>query len=74
MLTTPSDTLTPDALAAAVNTFIGAVCRMPHMHGTFATMDGEMRREYAELLSTVEDWAKGARSALNTAGGEGSVY
>ncbi|MBR3741444.1 MAG: DUF3102 domain-containing protein [Clostridia bacterium] len=71
---TPSDTLTPDALAAAVNTFIGAVCRMPHMHGTFATMDGEMRREYAELLSTVEDWAKGARSALNTAGGEGSVY
>ena len=71
---TPSDTLTADALAAAVNSFIGAVCRMPHMHGTFAAMDGETRREYGELLSTVEEWAKGARAALNTAGGEGSVY
>lgn len=70
----PSDQLTPDALAAAVNAFIGAVCRMPHMHGAFATMDGETRREYGELLSTVEEWAKGARAALNTAGGEGSVY
>ncbi len=70
----PSDELTPDALAAAVNSFIGAVCRMPHMHGTFAAMDGDTRREYDELLSAVEDWAKGARAALNTAGGEGSVY
>lgn len=70
----PCDELTPGALAAAVNSFIGATCRMPHMHGTFAAMDGETRREYDELLSTVEDWAKGARAALNTAGGEGSVY
>ena len=65
---------TADALAAAVNSFIGAVCRMPHMQGTFATMDGDTRREYGELLTTVEEWAKGARKALNTAGGEGRVY
>ena len=70
----PSDELTPGTLAAAVNSFIGATCRMPHMHSTFAAMDGETRREYDELLSTVEDWAKGSRAALNTAGGEGSVY
>lgn len=70
----PSDTLTPDALAAAVNSFIGAVCRMPHMQGSFATMDGDTRREYDELLTAVEEWTKGARKALNTAGGEGRVY
>ena len=71
---TPGDTLTPDALAAAVNSFIGAVCRMPHMLGAFAAMDWDKRRKYDELLCTVEDWAKGARAALDTAMGEGSVY
>lgn len=70
----PSDALTPDAFSAAVNSFIGAVCRMPHMRSTFAAMDGNTRREYEELLATVEEWAKGAREALNTAGGEGRVY
>lgn len=71
---TPGDTLTPDAFAAAVNSFIGAVCRMPHMQTAFAAMDGNTRREYEELLCPVEEWAKGARAALNTAQGEGRVY
>lgn len=62
----PSDELTPDVFASAVNGFIGAVARMPHMRKTFCAMSADTKDVYDQLLSTVEDWAKGAREALNT--------
>lgn len=69
----PSDALTLDTFSAAVSGFIGATCRMPHMQTTFAAMDHDTWSEYDALLSAVEEWARGARTALNTANAEGSV-
>lgn len=69
----PSDQLTPEAFAAAVRTFIGAVARLPHMRVAFGTMDSETKEEYFVLLETVEKWAKDSRRALETTGAEGTV-
>ena len=69
----PADELTPDVLFDAVNTFMGIVCRMPHMRRTFSTMDSDVKNQYDEALSTVEAWARDARKALDTVSGEGSV-
>ena len=38
---------------------------MPFMGKTFAAMQHNEVQQYDELLSTVEDWAKRARTALN---------
>lgn len=69
----PSDQLTPEAFAAAVRTFIGAVARLPHMRVAFAAMDHATKEEYAVLLETVEKWAADSRRALETTGAEGTV-
>lgn len=69
----PADQLTPEILAAAVRSFIGAVARMPHMRTAFAMMDDDTKEEYSILLETVETWAKGSRKALETTGAEGTV-
>lgn len=69
----PADQLTPEILAAAVRSFIGAVARMPHMRTAFAMMDNDTKEEYSILLETVETWAKGSRKALETTGAEGTV-
>ena len=69
----PSDQLTIDAFSAAVRTFIGAVARMPHMTMTFAGMAERDKREYMELLETVEGWARGSRKALKAASVDGAV-
>ena len=69
----PADQLTADAFASAVRQFIGACARLPHMMMTFAGMDYKEKRTYDELLSTVEQWAKDSRKALDTVMMEGSV-
>lgn len=69
----PSDQLTPDVFAAAVRQFIGSCARLPHMMMTFATMNYADKRTYDELLSTIEQWAKDSRKALDTVLSEGSV-
>lgn len=63
---TPSDELTADAFAGAVRQFIGVCARMPHMGRTFSVMPNDEHRQYDELLTTVESWARDARRALNT--------
>lgn len=69
----PLDQLTPDAFASAVRAFIGVVARMPHMKNTFSRMGEDERREYDELLKTVESWVKDSRKALDTVEVEGVV-
>jgi hypothetical protein len=61
--------LTLPDFSAAVRQFIGTVARMPHMRGAFSTMPAIEREEYDVLLRTVESWAVGARSALDTVEG-----
>lgn len=70
---TPADSLSPEAFAAAVRTFIGAVSRMPHMTHVFAGMDHDMIREYTIGLETVAAWCEASRKALNSIYGEGTV-
>ena len=69
----PADQLTPDAFASAVRAFIGTVARMPHMRMTFATMEYSQKREYSELLETVEKWAEDSRKALEATMIDGTV-
>lgn len=69
----PSDTLTPDVFATAVNSFIGACCRLPQMGRAFSTMSPEDRDAYNQSLRAVEDWAKGARQAMESIKGE-AIY
>ena len=69
----PLDQLTPDAFASAVRAFIGTCARMPHMTAAFSSMEYEERREYDELLRTIESWAKNSRKALETVMVEGMV-
>lgn len=69
----PTDQLTPDRFASAVRAFIGVVARMPHMTAAFSRMGEDDRREYDELLRTVESWAKDSRRALDTVEVEGMV-
>lgn len=69
----PADQLTPDAFASAVRAFIGTVARMPHMRMTFAAMEYSQKREYSELLETVEKWAEDSRKALEATIIDGTV-
>ena len=69
----PLDQFTPGAFATAVRAFIGACARMPHMTAAFSVMDEDERREYDELLKTVEVWVKDSRKALDTVTVEGMV-
>ena len=69
----PLDQLTPDAFASAVRAFIGTCARMPHMTAAFSSMEYDERREYDELLRTIESWAKDSRKALETVMVEGMV-
>ncbi len=61
-----SQQLTPEEFAAAVRQFIGSVAQMPYMGTSFSLMDHQEIAQYDEFLQTVEDWAKRARTALNT--------
>ena len=63
---TPTDTLTSDVFAAAVNTFIGTFCRLPQMGRTFSTMPSSEKEAYEESLSALEKWAESARLAMNS--------
>lgn len=67
----PADRLTLDIFAGAVRQFIGACARLPQMHLTFAGMADDERRDWEELLQTVEQWAAGSRKALDTMSAEG---
>ncbi|MBR1565144.1 MAG: DUF3102 domain-containing protein [Oscillospiraceae bacterium] len=62
----PADALTPDMFSMAVNTFIGACCRLPHMGRAFRDMSVEEKDSYDQSLRAVEEWAEGARQALNS--------
>lgn len=61
----PLDQLTTEAFASAVRTFIGTCARMPHMASTFSMMSTEEKRDYDELLRTMEAWAADSRKALD---------
>lgn len=69
----PADQLTPGAFASAVRQFIGTCARMPHMRMAFAAMEYQEKQAYDELLSTVEQWARDSRKALDVVMAEGSV-
>lgn len=69
----PDDELTSEIFASAVRQFIGTCARMPHMGNTFAEMPTETHRRYAELLETIEAWARDARRALDTTNAEAEV-
>lgn len=69
----PADELTPEVFSGAVRSFIGTVARMPQMAGIFSRMDADGRETFDTLLKTVEEWARGARRALDTFGAEGGV-
>lgn len=58
--------LTADDFSSAVRQFVGSVAQMPFMGATFASMDQQEILRYDEFLRTIEDWAKRARSALDT--------
>ncbi len=58
-----------DVFSAAVREFIGTCAQMPHMAATFSRMDNEAVNRYFQLLKTVESWADGARTALETVNG-----
>lgn len=70
----PADSLSPDVFTMAVNTFIGACCRLPQMGRAFSTMPAEEREVYDQSIRAVEEWAKGARQALNTIGYEEAIF
>lgn len=61
-----SDELTLDVFSAAVREFMGLCARMPYMNSTFSAMPQREKSEYADLLRTIEGWAKGARQALES--------
>ena len=65
--------LTAEQLALAVREFVGAVARMPYMHGAFAGMAQKQKQEYEELLKTVEGWCRGAREALSSVAVSGVI-
>ena len=69
----PVDRLTPDAFATAVRAFVGTCARLPHMAAALSAMEHEERREYDELLRTVESWAKESRKAIDAVIVEGMV-
>ena len=69
----PADELTPEVFSGAVRSFIGTVARMPQMAGVFSRMDADGRETFDTLLKTIEEWARGARRALDTFGAEGGV-
>lgn len=60
----PAQKFTPDVFASAVRAFVGTCARMPQMRQTFGMMTLAEKREYEELLSTVEKWASDSRKAL----------
>lgn len=65
-----SEQMSGEDFANAVRAFMGAVSQMPFMGGTFAAMRPDERTVYDEYLRTVEDWARRARTALDTIHGE----
>ena len=69
-----SDQLTVEDFAAAVRGFLGSAAQMPYMAGSFSQIcDMREFRQWDELLSAVEDWARNARKALNTLEGKGEI-
>lgn len=58
-----------EAFRRAVQEFMGCVHQVPSMGSVFATMDHEERIVFDTLLKSVEAWAKGARSAIDTVEG-----
>lgn len=69
----PVDELTIDVFSTAVRQFIGCCARMPHMVRTFSGMPTADKNDYDELLRVIEQWAEGARSALNSVAIEGGI-
>ena len=61
-----SGDVTYDALNCAVREFMGAAARVPYMHTTFGGMAQAEKQRYAVLVNMIEDWARGARQALNS--------
>lgn len=66
---TVSGDITIEDFAAAVETFIGRLARVPTMGATFAKMDRRETKQYGDLVSTLEDWIIRAKKALNTVEG-----
>ena len=62
----PADTLTAEAFTLAVNTFVGACCRLPQMGRALGAMSDAEREQYEQSLRVIESWAKSARQALDT--------
>lgn len=62
----PADSLTLDAFAGAVRTFMGICARMPQMQPRFAGMLQAEKGDWDELLRVIEKWARDARAAMNT--------
>jgi len=66
-----SGDVTYDALNCAVREFMGAAARVPYMHTTFGGMAQAEKQRYAVLVNMIEDWARGARQALESITVEG---
>lgn len=62
----PSEELTAEVFQRAVNAFVGTCCRMPQMRRAFSAMPPAERSAYETALETVENWAAGARAALES--------
>ena len=63
---TMDDRLTAGEFTRAVGQFIGLVSRVPHMGRAFAAMGNEDRDAFITGLEVVEEWAAGARKAMDT--------
>lgn len=63
---TTDDRLTAGEFTRAVGQFIGLVSRVPHMWRAFAAMGNEDRDAFITGLEVVEEWAAGARKAMDT--------
>lgn len=63
---TTDDRLTAGEFTRAVGQFIGLVSRVPHMGRAFAAMGNEDRDAFITGLEVVEEWAAGARKAMDT--------
>ena len=63
---TVDDRLTASEFTRAVGQFIGLVSRVPHMGRAFGGMSYEEMDQFITGLEVVEEWAAGARKAMDT--------
>ena len=65
-----SDTLTPDELASAAQTFMGRASILPHMRAQLAAADPSTRDAYRQTIAMLGEWCARAMNAINTISAE----